>query len=477
MNKECFPYPPLFLFEENFYLMSSKQRSDGPDVELVSGAWSAAAVRRLIGITRVRNYLEIIDSGFVQNSTDRLDADLHLHSLLKIICLTLSISLSFRAGAQKSSRSEISQSIHSIFLFMEDRFTKSNYAAEADLPQSLHSETPIRLFRRQIEDVSFPHLLRVVSCNEIFCGGTLPSRKVREKENIEAPFQNFYIYEIELLLLISWRRISNSRVNYCLPIEHRNITRKERHVSIYDSKSGAASGIDSNFIRSSCIHYGRYGSKFITVFGGTRYFAEKWLYYFPTPFEYHFRCQTRFSQPRLGLPLTSCISFLGYMPTVRPVPKNVRIETGMSLHIGILSEIKFYPRIPISKIIKILAKQKFCDGTGRPVGKLAWAALTDGEILNRYVQLWQVFSPYYDGSTNRDELRRLKYISQISCNRTLAGRHRSTTRLLRRRFDLEIPNKLIASRKSGLSSSRRVWRLTLTRSASVKFPVLKIRLQ
>nr|YP_009548731.1 maturase K [Cryptogramma acrostichoides]AYW15706.1 maturase K [Cryptogramma acrostichoides] len=477
INKDSFLCPTLFLFEENFYLMNSKQRSDGLNIELVSGAWSTVAVRRLIGIMRVRNYLEIVDSEFVRNSTDRLNADMHFYPLLKIICLTLSISLFRWAVDRASSRSEISQSIHSIFLFMEDRFTKSNHVSEADLPQSLHSETPIRLFRRKIRDVSLPHLLRIVSCNKIFCERTLFSCQVIEKNSIDTLFRNFYIYEIDLLLLISWKRISNSRVNYFLSIEHYNIFRKDRNVSICDFELGAAAGVDSYFNRRSCIHYGRYGSKFLTIFGGSRYFAKKWLYYFSTLFKHHFHHQPRFSQPCMELLSTSCISFLGYKPTLRPVPKNVRIETTMSLHIGILNEIKFHPRIPISTIIKILTKLKFCDGTGRPVGKSSWAVLTGGEILNRYVQLWQVFFLYYGASMNRDELRRLRYILQISCNRTLAGKHKSTIRLLQSTFDLEIRNQLLASSKYELSNSRRVWHLTLIWSVSVKFSVLERILQ
>nr|YP_009549164.1 maturase K [Llavea cordifolia]AYW16313.1 maturase K [Llavea cordifolia] len=477
INKDCFPYPPLFLFEENFYLMDSKQRLDRSDIELVFGAWSIVAVRRLIGIMRVCNYLEILDLGFLKNLTNRLDADFHLYPLLKIICLTLGISLFCLAGDIKNSRSKISQSIHSIFLFMEDRFTKSNHVLKTDLPQNLHSETSIRLFRRQIKDVSLPHLLRMVSCNKIFCERTLSPCRIRGRRSINVLLRNFYICEIDLLLLISWNQIFNSRVNYFLSIEHHNIIRKEKHVSTYGFKSGAAVGIDSCFTRSLCIHYGRYGNKIVIVFRGTHYFAEKLLSYFLTLFKHHFHHQIRFNQPCLGLLPTSCISFLGYTSTVRPVSKNVRIETTMGLHIGILSENKFYPRIPISIIIKILAKRNFCDGTGRPVGKLAWAVWTDVEIVNRYVEFWQVFSLYYGASTNRDELRRLRYILQISCNRTLAGKHRSTIRLLQRKFDLEILSQFIVSGKSEVSNNQRVWRLTLIRSVLVKFPVLEMRFE
>ena len=67
-----------------------------------------------------------------------------------------------RLAAETNNNSKISQSIHSTFSFLEDRLPKSSHVLEIEMSQNLHLETPVRLFRRRIKDVPFPHLLRIV---------------------------------------------------------------------------------------------------------------------------------------------------------------------------------------------------------------------------------------------------------------------------------------------------------------------------
>lgn len=374
-------------------------------------------------------------------------------------------------GDNLTSSLKMSQSIHSIFLFMEDRFPKSNYVLEMDFSQKFHLETLIRLFREQIKDVSFLHFLRIVFYKyKIFRGKTLYSYKEGQERSIEFVFQNFYHSEIDLFLLIPLKQVCKSRVHYSPSIDRCNITRKEIHVSAYEFKSDTA-GIDSYFTQSSSIHYGRYRNKFLIVFEGTRYFVKKWFYYFSTLLKYHFHYRTDFDEPRLKLLSTSCVSFLGYISTARLVSKSVRIEVSAGSYISILDLKKFHPKIPNSVITKTLTKHKFCNMSGRPVGKAAWATLTNDQILNGYVQLWQVFFLYYGASMNQDRLRRLKYILQISCDSTLAGKHRSTIRLLRHRLNLETLNQIFVFTKSESSNNRRVWRSTLIWFVLVQFAI------
>nr|YP_010270928.1 maturase K [Pteris semipinnata]UJY97873.1 maturase K [Pteris semipinnata] len=464
-NRDCFSYPPLFLLEENFYLMNGKQRSNGLDI---NGSWSTVAVKRLIHNVRDLNFLKIDDSGFVRNQTDELDKNLYFYPLIKMICLALSGSFFHQRGAKTKSSLKMSQSIHSIFLFLEDRFSKSNHVLKMYLPQNLHLETPIRLFRRQIKDVLFPHFLRIFYYRDkIFCWRTLSSCKERGRRNIDTLFRNFHNYNIDLLLLIPWKQGCKARVNYSM--DRHNIIRKVRYVPTHKFKLNVPS-IDSYsyFIQSSCIHYGRYRNKFILSFRGTSYFVRKWFYHFSIIFKHHFHYRTLFNKSRLELLPVSCVSFLGYTSIAQSVSKNVRVETAMGSCISISIEEKFFPKIPILMLIKVLVKQKFCDSNGRPTGKLAWTALKDDEIFNRYLQLWRVFSLYYGASTSRGHLRRLRYILQISCGSTLAGKHRGTTRLLRRRFNLDI-RSLFLSNESQSSKNRRIWRLTLIRSVLAKF--------
>uniref|UniRef100_UPI0030E05839 maturase K n=1 Tax=Pteris wallichiana TaxID=265708 RepID=UPI0030E05839 len=393
-----------------------------------------------------------------------------------MMCLAPSGSFFHQRGTETISSLKMSQSIHSIFLFMEDRFPNSNHVLKTYLPQNLHLETPIRLFRRQIKDVLFPHFIRMVYYRDkIFCGRNLSSCKERGRIKIDTLFRNFHTYGIDLILLIPWKQRCKARVKYSLPIDRHNITRKVRYVPTptYKFKLNAP-GIDSYFIQSSCIHYGRYRNIFILSSRGTSYFIRKWFYHFSIIFKNHFHYRTRFNKSRLELLPVSCVSFLGYTSIARSVSKNVRVETAMGLCISISIEEKFFPKIPILILIKVLVKQKFCDSNGRPTGKSAWTALKDDEILNRYVQLWRVLSLYYGASTSRGHLRRLRYILQISCGSTLAGKHRGTTRLLRRRFNLDIRSQFFLSNESQFSKNRRIWRLSLIRSVLAKFVLSEV---
>nr|QOH99605.1 maturase K [Adiantum reniforme var. sinense] len=480
ISKDCFLHPLLILSEEDFFLTGSKGRSHGVDVESVFRAWSTVAVKRLINSVRDSdsNYLDAINLVFVRNQTDELDAvDLYVHPLLEMIRLILGIALFPQIGSITSSRSKMSQSIHSIFLFLEDRFPRSHRILEADLPQNLHLETPIRLFRRQIKDVSFPHLLRIVFRRyKIFYGKTIHSSEGEQRGSVDTPIRNFYNFEIDLLILISWKQVCKSPINYFPPIDNCNILRKERYLSAYESKLDKLS-INSYFMQSLCIHYGRWRNKFLMVSKGTCYFVKKWRYYFRTLLKNHFHYRTDFFiDPWPKILSTSCVSSLGYTLVARLVPKKVRIETVMGLYISILAGKTFYPKIPNSIITKTLAKQKFCDISGRPAGKSAWITSTDDKILDGYVQLCQVFFLYYGASTNPHRLRRLRYVLQISCDNTLAGKHRSTKRLLQCKSNLETLNQIYISGKSESSSNQRVWRSTSIRSVLVEFATLEMGL-
>nr|YP_010376734.1 maturase K [Adiantum malesianum]UPV69499.1 maturase K [Adiantum malesianum] len=478
ISKDCFLHPFLISSEENFYLTGGKRRLHRADAEFVFRAWSTVAVKRLINTVRDpdSNHLETVNLVFVRNQTNRLDVDLYLYPLLEMIRLILGIALFPRIGDTKISRSKMSQSIHSIFLFLEDRFPKSHHILEMDLPQNLHLETPIRLFRRQIKDVSFLHLLRgVFHRGNIFHEKTSNSTEGRQGGSVDTPIQNFYILEIDLLILISWEQVCKSRINYFSSIDNCNIFRKEKHISTYGFELDKLNA-HFYFTQSSCIHYGRWRNKFIIASKGTRFFVKKCLYYFRTLLKHHFHYWTEFNfnEPWLKVLSTSRVSSLGYTLVTRLVLKHVRIETVTSLYISISDGKTFHPRISNSIITKTLAKGRFCNVSGRPSGKLAWIASADDKIMYGYVKLWQAFSLYYSASTNRHRLRKLRYILQISCDNTLAGKHRSTIRLLQRKFNLETLNQILMSSKSELSSSRRIWRSTSIRSVLVEFAVLEV---
>lgn len=395
--------------------------------------------------------------------------DLYLHVLLQTICITLGIPLLRRLAAETNNNSKISQSIHSIFLFLEDRLPKSSHVLEIEMPQNLHLETPVRLFRRRIRDVPLPHLLRTVSHTSKTLHGKfiqLRSWKQGERRSIDMLLQNFYTYEIDSALLALWARIHKSRPRSFVYLDRNNVTRKKIRISEYNSRLDAIS-IDGRLIRSLCIHFGRCKNRSLMAFYGTQYFAKKWIYYLPIFLRYNFHHPIEFTQTSISLLSASCVSFLGYTSATQSVSKNVQVEITADSCNSISVEREIHPRIPTLLLVKLLEREKFCDSTGHPVSKLARAVLTDDEILNRFVKIWNTFSSYYSASINRDGLRRSRYISRLPRDSTSAGKHKSTIRLPRRRFDLELPKKVSTSNKLNASKiNQRIWHLSLIRPVS-----------
>nr|YP_010886158.1 maturase K [Athyrium otophorum]WJH16389.1 maturase K [Athyrium otophorum] len=477
-NRDCFPYLLLLLLRDNFYSVACRRCLDRRDIGLVFGACSAAATKRSIDSVRHQDYSEIFYSEFVRKRSSRLDIDLYLHVLLQTICLVLGIPLSCRLAAETNNNSKISQSIHSIFLFLEDRLPKSSHVLEIEMSQNLHLETPVRLFRRRIRDVTFPHILRVVfHTYKTLCGKSIQIRswKQREPRSIDTLLRNFYTYEIDLILLVLWKRMHESNPRYFVSPDRNNMTRKKIRVSEYNSRSDAISG-DRCITRSLCIHLGRCRNKNLIAFRGTQYFAKKWIYYLSIFLRSHFHYSIEFTQIRINLLPASCVLFLGYISAIQPVSGNVQVETTMDSYGSLLGGEGIHPRIPISLLVKLLEKEKFCDSTGHPVSKLARTVLTDDEILNRFVKIWNTFSLYHSASINRDGLRRSRYISRLPCDSTLAGKHRSTIRLSRRRFDLELPKMVPTSNKLNSSKTdQRIWHLSLIPSVSPTFIASKIQ--
>nr|YP_010518602.1 maturase K [Dryopteris yoroii]UXN85095.1 maturase K [Dryopteris yoroii]UXN85271.1 maturase K [Dryopteris yoroii]UXN85359.1 maturase K [Dryopteris yoroii] len=480
INQDCFLYLLLLLFRDNSYSIACKSCLDRQSVDLIFGACSAISTKRLIDSVRHQDYSEIFHSEFVQRQNSRLNMDLYLHVLLQTICLILGIPLLRQLSAKTNNNSKISQSTHSIFLFLEDRLPKSSHVLKIEMSQNLHLETLVRLFRRRIKDVPFPHLLRIViHAYKTSYGKFIQFRscKQRERRSIEMLLQNFYTYEIDSILLNLWTRMRKLQPRYFASPDRNNVIRKKKCVSRCNSQLDAI-GINHCLIRSLCIHFGRYENKSIIVFHGTNYFVKKWIRYISTSFKSHFHYPTEFIQIRNDLLSTSCVLFLGYISTIQSVSKDVQIETMLGSCNSISSGKKTYPGIPILQLVKLLEKGKFCDSNGYPVSKLAWAMLTDDDILNRFTKIWNTFSSYHSASINRDGLRRLRYIPRLSCDSTLAGKHKSTIRLLRRRFDLELPKVVPAYIKFNSSEmNRRVWHLNLIRSVSLTFISLEIQVQ
>nr|YP_009549338.1 maturase K [Scoliosorus ensiformis]AYW16487.1 maturase K [Scoliosorus ensiformis] len=454
MNKICFLYPFFNPFEEDFYLINKtiyNHHLQDIGIKSISVASSAVAVKRLLSSIYNWDLLENID-------TTRSNKDLYLYPLVRLIIIILFLFLPFQDISYRNSKLETSKSIHSIFLFLEDRFTRSNHGLRVDIPHDFHLETPIRLFRHQIQDVSFLHLLRIVFCIDLmFNKKTSYSHEEERRESLNNLIRNFYIFVIDSVLLIPWIEICKLQVSDLLLFDTWNIVRKERYLLTSKSRVNVK-GVHSYLNQRLCFHYARWTTSLVVVFQGTRYFTEKWSCYLRILLRYHFHFRTKCDDQLLTLVPTRGISFSGYILVIEIISKDIWIKSQSDLYIIYLTSKKFYPQIPNSVITIILTKQKFCNINGFPVGKLTWISSTDNEIINRYARLCKVFFFYYGASFNQFRVRQLLYILQLSRNSTLAVKHRSTIRMLSYRYNLKISNQfLVLCKYKSSHNTRRVW--------------------
>nr|AWD77885.1 maturase K [Odontosoria chinensis] len=461
--QECFWYPFPFLFRENVYSIAYDRRSNAGNTRSTSGTCNIIVAKRLIQRIRHQDYSDIIHLGFGLNNHNSINTNLYFRVLLETTCFVLEIPASYRVIDEINKRCQFSRSIHSIFPFLEDNLPKSNYLLNIILSRNNHFENLIRLSRRRIQDASFLHLLRLVSY--IYKASRVKTymREREEQKSINASLWNFYLHEIDFLLLVSWKQLCGSHPKNFVSTDQTNINRKERCVCVYEYQLEKSPVIfQSHLIRKICAHYGRYKNQCFVIFRGTRYFARKWIYYLCVFTKSNFHYRTKFSHMAINSKLLSgsCVSLLGYILTVQPVSNKIQVQTAKESYTSILNGKKLYPRAPILLLIKLMAKHHFCDIIGRPLTKLAWVTPTDDDPLDKFAKIWGILYLYHSGSINRDGLRRSRYILQVSLNNTLASKHKITTRLSRREFDSELPK---TSFSCGYFNNQRVWNLDLIR--------------
>nr|QUG10369.1 maturase K [Hymenophyllum coreanum] len=468
---EYFLYSLLFqddLYSIAYNSSSNKLRIDSIEEANISEGYSIISIKRLINAMRQEDL-----SGVFSPESDSirfgLFKDFYFDALLRGICSVLEIVLSRRIEPllmREISEWKSSRSSHSVFPFMEDRFVHSNYVLETKMPYNLHSEVSIRIFRRQIKDAPFLHLSRLIF-----------HRYTNSRFSLDYPVNslailvwNFYMYEIESLVVPLWKQFSCLQFEYLIDIlDQNNILRKENHVARVFLNT---LNYYSNLTRNLCIHYGRYKNHSIVILKGTNYSAKGWIYYFLKLGEFHSHRWFHCHRICLRILLRNRLLFLGYILSVQSRINKVRVGTIRESYITVSIINDSFFRVPILFLIKSMAKEGFCDSSGRLVSRSAWTTLTDDDILRRFIQVWKILSIYYSGLRNREKLYRLRYILKFSCGKTLACKHKSTTRMIRRRFDLRIFLRTFSlSGDSKLSSSfqpneilknQRFWYLEIT---------------
>nr|AAM46756.1 maturase K [Lepidothamnus laxifolius] len=456
--QQCFLYP--LCFQQDLYAIAHDHHSDRsgysePSEIRISNDFSFLTVKRLIHRIRQSKDLNGLFRNFHPIQWMDRNSNSYSELLLKGLTVVLEVSFSMRAkyslecmNGWKSFRS-----IHWLLPLIEDKFTHSNYISDIRLPYAIHPEILIRIFRRWIRDASSLHLLRFILYEYKNISSSKNSHKVilvsRRNTKFSLFLWNSYVCECESILVPLLKRSSHSRLlsHGSLP-ERTHFDRKIKHILIFPCRILTKR---IWLLKDPFFHYVRYRERFLVAFKGSDLKVRKWRYHLLHFWQRYFHL---WPQPYrvwiLELP-KNFFSFLGFSLSVKIKHLMVRPKMLDDSFITDFSTNEIDPIAPIRGIMSFLAKERFCDISGRPISKFAWASLTDDDILDRFDRIWRNFFHYYSGSFNQDGIYCIKYILLLSCAKTLACKHKSTIRVVREESGSELFTKSFSKEREFLS--------------------------
>nr|AFC38296.1 maturase K [Calopogonium sp. Kanu et al. 9] len=333
------------------------------------------------------------------------------------------------------------RSIHSIFPFLEDKLIYLNHESDIRIPYPIHLEILVQILRYWIKDVSFFHLLRLFfyydyNWNSLFT----PKKRISTFFSKRNPrfllfLYNLYVREYESIFLFLRNKSSQLRLkDFLVFFERIFFYEKIEHfvkVSVKDCS------YILSFFNDTFIHYVRYQGKSILVSKNTPLLINKWKCYFIYLWQYHFDIWSRPGTIHINQLSQHSFHFLGYFLSIR---LNLSVVRSQMLQNSFLIKIvmkKLDTIVPISPLIRSLAKAKFCNVFGHPISKPVWASLSDFDIIDRFLRICRNFSHYYNGSAKKNSLYQIRYILRLSCIKTLARKHKSTARTFLKKLGSE----------------------------------------
>nr|AXY95210.1 maturase K [Platanthera guangdongensis] len=354
-----------------------------------------------------------------------------------ILEITFSSRLVSSLEEKKIPKSHNLRSIHSIFTFLEDKFSHLNIVSDLLIPHPIHMEILVQILECWIKDVSSLHLLRLIFHEYHNLNSVITSKKdiyVFSKRNQRFFWflHNSYVYECEYIFLFLRKQPSYFRsTSFEVFLERTHFYVKIEYFRVMYCNSFQKI---LWFFKEPFIHYVRYQGKAILASKGTLILMKKWKFHLVNFWQFYFHF---WSQPyRIyikELPNYS-LYFLGYFLSVLKntlVIRNKMLEN--SFLINTLTK-KLDTIAPVISLIGALSKAQFCTVLGHPISKPIWTNLSDSDIIYRFCRICRNICRYHSGSSKKQVLYRIKYILRLSCARTLARKHKSTVRTFIRRL-------------------------------------------
>nr|YP_010159199.1 maturase K [Philenoptera violacea]QRG31478.1 maturase K [Philenoptera violacea] len=361
-----------------------------------------------------------------------------------VVVVEIPFSLQFSSsleGAEIIKYFNNLRSIHSIFPLFEDKFTYFNYKSDIQIPYPIHLEILVQILRYWMKDVSFFHLLRLFY---YYCNWNSlinPKKSISTFSNLKSNqrffffLYNLYVWEYESIFLFLRNKSSHLRLeSFCVLFERIFFYAKIEHLVQVVANNFLSI---LSFFKDPFIHYVRYQEKSILVSRNTPLLMNKWKYYFIHLWQCHFDVWSEPGTIYINQLSEHSFRFLGYFLNVQ---LNLSVVRSQMLQNSFLIKIvmkKLDTIVPIILLIRSLVKAKFCNVLGHPISKSVWADSSDFDIIDRFLRICRNFSHYYNGSSKRKSLYRIKYILRLSCIKTLARKHKSTVRALLKRLGSE----------------------------------------
>nr|UYZ49979.1 maturase K [Dalechampia schenckiana] len=442
-RKKNFLYP--FIFREYIYTFAHDHRSTLLESVGYDNKSSLLIVKRLITRMYQQNHLIFSANDSNQNPFFRYNKNLYYQMISEGFAVIMEIPFSLRLGSS-FERSEIVKSdklrsIHSIFPFLEDKFSHLNYVSNLLIPYPIHLEKLVQLLRYWVKDPSSLYLLRLFlheywNLNSFFIPKKSISIFTKSNPRFFLFLYNSHVYEYESILFFLCNQSFHLRSTFSGVLLER--------IYFYGKIEHFAEVFANDFrailwvFKDPFMHYVRYQGKSIFASKDRPLLMKKWKYYLVHLCQCHFSVWFQPEKIYINSLSKHSLNFLGYLSNVQFNPSLVRSQMLENAFIIDNTMKKLDTIVPIIPLIGSLAKTKFCNAVGHPISKPTRADSADSDIIDRFVRIYRNLSHYYSGSSKKKNLYRIKYILRLSCVKTLARKHKSTVRAFLKRLGLEL---------------------------------------
>nr|YP_009455293.1 maturase K [Erythropalum scandens]AUG62827.1 maturase K [Erythropalum scandens] len=428
--------------------------------------FSSLIVKRLITRMYQQNHLIFSDNDSNPKKFGRHNQNLYSQTISEGFAVIVEIPFSLRLisslEGKKIAKSPDLRSIHSIFPFLEDKFSHLNYVSNILIPYPVHLEILVQIFRYWVKDTSSLHLLRLFlheyrNWNSLITPKKLNSILSKRNQRFLLFLYNSHVCDYESIFVFLRNQSSHLRsISSGTLLERIYLYGKIEHlVEVFAKDFQTIPWL----FKDPFMHYVRYQGKAILASKRTPLLMNKWKYYFVHFWQCHFYVWFQPERIYINQLSNHSLDFLGYLSSVRlnlSVVRSQMLENSFIIDNALK---KFDTTVPIIPLIRSLARAKFCNVFGHPISKSVRADLSDSDIIDRFWRICRNLSHYHSGSSKKNSLYRIRYIFRLSCARTLARKHKSTVRAFLKRLDSDFWEEF-------LTKEEQVFSLVFPRSSS-----------